>query len=298
MDLCGGGVAAGSKVMVVWGELQAGGEALQNFVEELQKQVGTQPRIAVENSLRVGMAGHPKSSFNAIFSGCVGLATVEHNLDLLGTLGTLLAPGGKLSIAEALPASSSASSLSSRMVLAGLPSVSQPVQVSSDHPLAIATKAKMGEDVNVFSVTATKPMHEVGASRLLSFAKPATVPAAQPKASVWTLEDMDDDTVELVDDSTLLEEEDMVKVDPSTLRVCGTTGKRKACKDCSCGLREELADGKEPTTKSVNSSCGSCFLGDAFRCGSCPYLGMPAFKPGEKIQLSDRQLNPDLREAA
>ena len=25
---------------------------------------------------------------------------VEHNLDLLGTLGTLLAPGGKLSIAE------------------------------------------------------------------------------------------------------------------------------------------------------------------------------------------------------
>ena len=29
MDFCGGGVAAGSKVMVVWGELQAGGEALQ-----------------------------------------------------------------------------------------------------------------------------------------------------------------------------------------------------------------------------------------------------------------------------
>jgi len=230
----------------------------------------------------------------------VGLATVEHNLDLLGTLGTLLAPGGKLSIAEALPASSSASSLSSRMVLAGLPSVSQPIQVSSDHPLALATKAKMGEDVNIFSVTATKPMHEVGASRLLSFAKPAAVvPAAEPKkASVWTLEDMDDDTVELVDDTTLLEEEDMVKVDPSTLRVCGTTGKKKACKDCSCGLREELADGKEPTTKSVNSSCGSCFLGDAFRCGSCPYLGMPAFKPGEKIQLSNRQLNPDLREAA
>jgi len=297
-DFCGG-VAAGSKVMVVWGELQAGGEALQDFVEELQKQVGNQQRVAVENSLRVGLAGHPKSSFNAIFSGCVGLATVEHNLDLLGTLATLLAPGGKLSIAEALPTSSSASSLSSRMVLAGLPSVSQPVQLSSDHPLATATRAKIGGEVNVFSVTATKPMHEVGASRLLSFAKaPAPISAAQPKASVWTLEDMDDDTVELVDDSTLLEEEDMVKVDPSTLRVCGTTGKRKACKDCSCGLREELADGKEPTTKSVNSSCGSCFLGDAFRCGSCPYLGMPAFKPGEKIQLSNRQLNPDLREAA
>jgi len=291
------GVATGSKVMVVWGELQEGGEALQAFVEELQKQVGSQPRVAVENSLRVGLAGHPKSSFNAIFSGCVGLATVEHSLDLLGTLGSLLAPGGKLTLAEALPSSTAPSSLSSRLVLAGLPSVSQPNEIDASHPLASASKAKMGE-VDVFLITATKPMHEVGASRMLSFAKPAAVPKAEPKASVWTLEDMDDDTVELVDDSTLLEEEDLVKVDPSTLRVCGTTGKRKACKDCSCGLREELADGKEPTTKSVNSSCGSCYLGDAFRCGSCPYLGMPAFKPGEKIQLSDRQLNPDLREVA
>ena len=68
---------------------------------------------------------------------------------------------------------------------------------------------------------------------------------------------MDDDDVDLIDQDELLDEEDMAKPDQATLRVCGTTGKRKACKDCSCGLAEEITNGGEITTKSVNSSCGS-----------------------------------------
>lgn len=138
-------------------------------------------------------------------------------------------------------------------------------------------------------------------------------------AAVWKL-DVDDDgeAEERIDEDELLDEEDKVKPSAESLRVCGTTGKRKACKDCSCGLAEELdAESKGAAVaaaQSAKSSCGSvsflffslkinfnlcililqCYLGDAFRCATCPYLGMPAFKPGEKIQLSDTQMQADV----
>ncbi|CAH0515554.1 unnamed protein product [Peronospora belbahrii] len=118
-----------------------------------------------------------------------------------------------------------------------------------------------------------------------------TVPAQLIKK--WTVladdfggdDDQDDD---IIDEDTLLDNTDEVlqvaKAD------CGEVGgKKRACKNCTCGLKDQ-EDKPVMSEKDLNklvSGCGNCFKGDAFRCGSCPFLGKPAFKPGmEKVLLN------------
>lgn len=63
--------------------------------------------------------------------------------------------------------------------------------------------------------------------------------------------------------------------------------KPKPCKNCTCSRANENKNENEQKDGTfVKSDCGKCYLGDAFRCEGCPYRGMPAFEPGQKITLS------------
>nr|CAG4645867.1 EOG090X0FGQ [Lynceus sp. MCZ IZ 141354] len=253
-------------VLLVW-RLGTNTEDLQKLVEELKRKTKD---VFLENNERVALANFPNSSFDIILLNALPPFEDDHSDAFLENLLKLLKPQAQLIYLNASP-----DNLRVRLLLLGYVNV------------AFTTEGKST------LLVASKPNFEVGAASKLSFIQPV-----QPVENVWSLTDnLVDDEIELVDEETLLEETDLIKPDAASLKVCGTTGKRKACKDCSCGLAEELEveTGKKVVqTKSATSACGSCYLGDAFRCASCPYLGMPAFKPGEKIQLSTRQLNPDL----
>lgn len=113
-------------------------------------------------------------------------------------------------------------------------------------------------------------------------------------------------------DNESIDEDDLIdgKSGNVSMIICGKskTKKKKACKDCTCGMKEEeeeevdrIRSQQEKVIKFTEDElteidftidgkkvggCGSCSLGDAFRCTGCPYLGLPAFKPGEVINLN------------
>lgn len=64
--------------------------------------------------------------------------------------------------------------------------------------------------------------------------------------------------------------------------------KPKPCKNCTCGRAEAerlKEKGESVPSNTIPSNCGRCYLGDAFRCANCPYRGLPAFQPGDKVTI-------------
>ncbi|EPT25598.1 cytokine induced apoptosis inhibitor 1 family protein [Toxoplasma gondii ME49] len=94
---------------------------------------------------------------------------------------------------------------------------------------------------------------------------------------------------DFIDESTLIDPTESYQPLGKDRSSCAS--RPKACPNCTCGRKEaeEAAEKEERRRKletgEIRSSCGNCYLGDAFRCAGCPYRGMPAFKPGEKVSL-------------
>eukprot|EP00057_Strongylocentrotus_purpuratus_P031011 XP_783335.1 PREDICTED: anamorsin homolog [Strongylocentrotus purpuratus] len=291
-------VSAGQRVLVVWSQGQSP-EQIKEVVERLSSKVSQSGRVQVENDERITMSSHAASSFDVALVGAIKPSSQTNSFETLTEIARILKPKGQLLLREPVTESEIGNGIRTGAKLDQHKNVVEDAELAS-----IAQSRNMTEvdGLKMVEVSCSKPDFEVGSTAALplSFApkaKPEPAKKSNDVAKVWTLSafDMADDDVDIIDSDALLEEEDLMKPDPESLKAtCGpNSGKRKACKNCSCGFAEELEQGKPAKAKSVTSSCGSCYLGDAFRCSTCPYLGMPAFKSGEKIALSSRQLNAD-----
>ncbi|NXD27985.1 CPIN1 protein, partial [Spelaeornis formosus] len=303
------GVAPGQRVAIVW-DSSSPVEALKDLVDKVQALVGADNRVSVENVNQLPQSAHRESSFDVILSGMVPGSTAQHSVELLAEVARILKPGGRVLLKEPVVTESgncgkikTAAKLFTTLTLSGLVEVKelQKEVLTPEEAQSVGERlGYQGNDLLIIQIEGRKPNFEVGSSSQLklSFAKtpgPSVKPSVDPAAAkLWTLSanDMNDEEMDLLDSDELLDSEDLKKPDPSSLRAtsCKETGKKKACKNCTCGLAEELEQEKKKSSQ-PKSACGNCYLGDAFRCASCPYLGMPAFKPGEKILLQESQLH-------
>lgn len=306
------GISTGQRVAVIW-DRSSPVEALKGLVDKLQLLAGDESHVSVENINQLLQSAHKESSFDVVLSGLVPGSTTVHSTEILAEIARILRPGGQVLLKEPVETTSvhesrvkTAAKLCSALTLSGLVEVKELQKESLTPEEVQSVQEHLGyqsDSLVSVQVTGKKPNFEVGSSTQLklSFPKKTAVsekPAVDPTAAkLWTLSasDMNDDGMDLIDSDELLDPEDLKKPDPASLRAvsCGEGTRRKACKNCTCGLAEELEQekAKEQKKSQPKSACGNCYLGDAFRCASCPYLGMPAFKPGEKILLSEKNLH-------
>lgn len=201
--------------------------------------------------------------------------------DLLSQLIPSLEPQGTLHILNVPP---SLSAIPSALTQVGFTILS----TSSEEHVIIAQKP-------------AQPTSAVSGGRALPLRRKLDPERRASKKALWTLNSPSTPPINAED---LLTDADRKRPIPTCEPAdAGAPRRKKACKNCTCGLAEleaeEASQGKvvlldgaeggeasevEQSEKArfiaaanaapkATSSCGNCYLGDAFRCSSCPYLG-------------------------
>jgi hypothetical protein len=221
--------------------------------------------------------------------------TFNEETEMLSTelhaLAPLVKAGGALHVYVADAAEDKKNSMLMALMIGGF--------VETVDAAATAEAAFYPEFATVSCFSSKKPSFESGAA--ISLAKKTTTAASTTSSALplkkWTVladefdDTADDDDDDIIDEDTLLDDTDEVLKAAQSDCGPGAGGKKRACKNCTCGLKDE-EDAEKPLVSDKElsqmvSGCGNCFKGDAFRCGSCPFLGKPAFKPGmEKVLLN------------
>lgn len=257
--------------------------ALRTFEDKVDG--GKRVAVITQASLLGGDLKVEASSLDALVS--LSQKPGFHSGACLADLARILKPGGVLVVQEPQTKDNrNEGNLERNLLLAGY--------INSQRCLGYA------EDVDLYiMIRAVKPTWETGVS--FSLKKKLTAPqGSSGRSETVKLPAFDNyNDYDLIDEDSLLTEEDLKRPELPKADDCevGKSGK-KACKNCTCGRAEMESSGKlSLTAAEINnpqSACGSCGLGDAFRCSTCPYKGMPPFKPGEKVTLSGMLLTADV----
>ncbi|KAK7542592.1 cytokine-induced anti-apoptosis inhibitor 1, Fe-S biogenesis-domain-containing protein [Phyllosticta citribraziliensis] len=296
-------------------------EALNRVFETHDRNVTD---IQMLDRLSLGLVTLPQSTYDAVLvlSDADGSRTQSQNLlsrDVIAKLIETLKPGGRLRSQDGKFGLDGAEK--TEAILAGLVSQDNDGMLKPDYSAEQAVPLRLKRKTNTAPSNGAVPLALNGKRKSESVEPPKPAGVGFVDFSddfgtpVVTGEDDDDDD-DLIDEDELLTEQDKMRPVMPPPECRPKVGKRRrACKDCTCGLAQQLEQEdkakREAADKALNTmklesedlaevdftvqgkvgSCGNCALGDAFRCDGCPYIGLPAFKPGEEVRL----LNNDIQ---
>ncbi|CZS90339.1 probable Fe-S cluster assembly protein dre2 [Rhynchosporium agropyri] len=281
--------------------------------------------VQMLDRLSAGLVTLPDSTYDLILILTDADDTRKESTQLLGRdvfvrIVQALKAGGKLQAQNGTFGQDSTSAELREGIMAGLVTegegmVKPEYSASEAVPLRLRRKEKTAvSDAGPAVATAAVQLNGKTKSDNIAVEKPSGVgfvdfsdDFGEPMITGEDEEEDDDD--ELIDEDTLLEGIDMNAVHVPKECIPKVGKRRRACKDCTCGLAQKIeaedaakratADAQLQTLKlgaddlaevdftvqGKVGSCGNCSLGDAFRCDGCPYIGMPAFQPGEEVRL-------------